>query len=90
MPIDRLPVLGSDDPKIRELPIEWGDVIKDEPLWRRVKLPDGWRGETTKLPQWQNIIDPEGVVRAAVFFGEVPGELGKTELQAKIFADRSF
>lgn len=55
---------------LRSLGIEAGDPFEDDPLFRPVKLPAGWRKEATDHPYgyWTNLLDDKGRERAHIFY----------------------
>ena len=65
---DCLPVKGSDDEKIQALPIEWGEVVPGDDLFKSVKLPKGWKIKPTDHSMWSDLVDDSGKKQAAIFY----------------------
>lgn len=64
----RLPTEGSGSPVAQASPIQWGEVIKDDPLFREATLPAGWKKVATDHDMWSSVVDDKGRVRARVFY----------------------
>ncbi len=64
----RLPVQGSDSPEAQASPIQWGEVVKDDPLFREATLPAGWKKVATDHDMWSAVKDDKGRTRAKVFY----------------------
>lgn len=64
----RLPVQGSESPEAQASPIQWGDVVKDDPLFREATLPAGWKKVAADHDMWSFIKDDKGRTRAKVFY----------------------
>jgi hypothetical protein len=69
---DRLPAEGpmgsSVDDDLRALGFTLGDPDPDDPLFRPVTLPEGWRREGSDHAMWSYILDERGIRRVAVFY----------------------
>jgi hypothetical protein len=65
---ERLPVDGSDNPALAAMGLVFGDPIPDDPIWRAVRLPTGWKIVTTDHSMWCNVVDESDTVRALVFY----------------------
>lgn len=65
-----LPVDGSDDPKLAELGIVFGEVLEDDPIFREATLPEGWTRRDGEHPYgyWTYLDDENGVQRVAIFY----------------------
>ena len=61
---DLLPTKGSETIDF----IEWGEVCKDDPIFRKAKLPEGWTKIATDHDMWSMIKDSYGVERASIFY----------------------
>lgn len=46
----------------------FGDPVADDPLFREVTLPEGWRKEPSDHDMWSYVVDAAGVRRVAVFY----------------------
>jgi len=53
---------------LTRLGFEVGDVCKDDPIFRNVKLPEGWSRESTDHDMHTNILDEKGRKRFNVFY----------------------
>jgi hypothetical protein len=65
---DRLPVEGSDDPRLLELGFTFGDPDQDDPLFRPATLPPGWKREGSDHAMHSYLLDERGIRRVNVFY----------------------
>lgn len=54
--------------KLVDLGFELGDVVKEDPIFRATKLPEGWAREGSGHSMWSYIIDERGFRRVAIFY----------------------
>lgn len=62
-----IPVEGPVE-KLEALGFELGDVCEDDPLFRTVKLPEGWSRAGTDHSMHSDIIDERGRRRVGIFY----------------------
>ena len=48
--------------------IEFGEVPEDDPVFRDVKLPLGWKKVATGHDMWSDLVDGNGRKRASIFY----------------------
>lgn len=70
-------LMGYDPVGLEELLKSWGfelgDPLKDDPLFRDAKLPEGWKvNANPEYVMWSRISDERGVERIAVFYKAAP------------------
>lgn len=46
----------------------FGDLVKNDPLFRHVTLPQGWSRKGTEHSMWTAVVDERGIERVAVFY----------------------
>lgn len=64
----KLPTKGSDAPEWKEMGVIFGEVDPKDPLFREVRLPEGWRVMRTNHSMWNELRDGLGRVRAKMFY----------------------
>jgi hypothetical protein len=60
--------LQDDQAAFEALGFVFGDVEADDPLFRRVSLPEGWSREASDHAMWSYIVDGLGRRRVGVFY----------------------
>ena len=65
---DQLPVDGSEDPRWEELGVTFPDEDVDDPLFRTVILPAGWKKRRTDHSIWSELVDSNTRVVARIFY----------------------
>jgi hypothetical protein len=55
---------GVTDDELRVLGFEIGETVDGDPLFQRVRLPEGWRIEATGHSMHTRLVDPDGFSRA--------------------------
>lgn len=63
----RLPAAGLEPTLLARLGFTVGPVIADDPIWRRVGFPDGWRVVQSSSIMWSDLVDPQGRRRTTLF-----------------------
>ena len=48
--------------------VKFGELVKDDPLFRYVELPQGWKKIPTEHSMWSSLIDKDGKIRADIFY----------------------
>jgi hypothetical protein len=64
---DRLPSKGPID-EMEKLGFTFGDIDRNDPLFRPATLPDGWKKQGSDHDMWSHVIDPLGRKRVAIFY----------------------
>ena len=57
-----------DDAPYLALGFEFGEVVADDPIFRKAVLPDGWQKVGSDHSMWSYIVDEHGEQRVGVFF----------------------
>lgn len=67
---DVLPTeMSRDDRALLEAAgVKFGEVVKDDPLFQYVELPNGWKKVPTTHDMWSDLLDAHGRKRAAIFY----------------------
>lgn len=65
---EQLPTDGCDVEALTKLGFQIGEVLADDPLFRAVTLPAGWKLAPTDHSMWSDLVDAKGRKRAAVFY----------------------
>lgn len=64
----QLPKQGSDDPAWEKMGVMFGDVVPNDPIFRKVELPAGWKLRPTDHAMWNDLLDDQGRVRGKMFY----------------------
>ncbi len=66
---DVLPTdLGGSKILFEALGFTFGEVVKNDPIFQYVKLPDGWTKLPTDHSMWSKIVDQDNNDRVAIFY----------------------
>ncbi|MEV7805063.1 hypothetical protein AB0O28_19140 [Microbispora sp. NPDC088329] len=60
-------IQGGED-ELTKLGFQLGEQVKDDPLFRRTVLPEGWKREPSDHSMWSYIVDELGRRRVAMFY----------------------
>lgn len=55
-----------------ELGFKFGEVVKDDPIFRQVELPVGWKKVGSDHNMWSYVNDEQGRRRISVFYKAAP------------------
>lgn len=59
---------GIDGDRLKTLGFELGDQVSGDPLFRFVRLPQGWKKVPTSHHLWTDLVDEKGRKRASIFY----------------------
>ncbi|GIH70285.1 hypothetical protein [Sphaerimonospora thailandensis] len=65
-------IQGGSDDDLTALGFQLGEVVEDDPLFRRAVLPEGWARVPSDHSMWSHIVDPLGRRRVAMFYKAAP------------------
>jgi len=60
--------MGAPRETYEELGFEFGEIVRDDPMFIEAKLPEGWEKRPTDHSMWSEIVDTRGIRRVAVFY----------------------
>ena len=64
----QLPTEGSGRPAWAKMGVIFGPEVADDPIWRHVVLPEGWKLRPTDHSMWSHLLDAKGAIRAKIFY----------------------
>ena len=53
---------------LKEAGVKFGEVVKDNPHFRHIELPPGWKMEAGEHTMWTHLVDESGRRRASIFY----------------------
>lgn len=65
---EQLPTDGSEDPAWAKMGVVFGERIQGDIIWRKVKLPEGWKVVPTDHAMWSHLVDAKGRRRGGIFY----------------------
>jgi hypothetical protein len=63
-----LPTECGNEEVLKSMGIKTGEPYKDDPIFRPVELPEGWKKQATDHSMWSDLVDDKGRKRAAIFY----------------------
>jgi hypothetical protein len=61
-------VYGGGQELLEAAGVVFGEPYADDPIFRPVTLPEGWRLKPTEHPMWTHLLDDKGHPRASIFY----------------------